>query len=61
MVLVTETQEAERGALQAHIQERGGSELMIPRTILTVERLPLLGTGKTDYAAVQALAEPAAG
>jgi acyl-[acyl-carrier-protein]-phospholipid O-acyltransferase/long-chain-fatty-acid--[acyl-carrier-protein] ligase len=60
LVLVTETQDAERGALQAHIQERGGSELTIPRTIVIVERLPLLGTGKIDYVTVQALAEPAA-
>ena len=60
LVLVTETQEAERAALQAHIQEHGGSELTIPRTIVTVDRLPLLGTGKTDYVAIQALAEPAA-
>ena len=31
---------------------------MIPRQVVPVERLPLLGTGKTDYVAVQALAAP---
>jgi acyl-[acyl-carrier-protein]-phospholipid O-acyltransferase/long-chain-fatty-acid--[acyl-carrier-protein] ligase len=58
LVLVTENPTAERGALQAHIQAGGGSELMIPRQVVPVERLPLLGTGKTDYVAVQALAVP---
>ena len=60
LVLITENAAAERGALQAHVQANGGSELTIPRAILTVEHLPLLGTGKTDYVAVQALAAPAA-
>jgi acyl-[acyl-carrier-protein]-phospholipid O-acyltransferase/long-chain-fatty-acid--[acyl-carrier-protein] ligase len=58
LALVTENDEADRAVLQAHIQANGGSELMIPRHILPVESLPLLGTGKTDYAAVQALAAP---
>ncbi len=59
LVLVTENPAAERGALQAHIQAGGGSELMIPRHVVPVESIPLLGTGKTDYVAVQALAVPA--
>ena len=29
------------------------SELMLPDTILTVDEVPMLATGKTDYAAVQ--------
>jgi hypothetical protein len=31
------------------------SELHVPKRIVHVEKLPLLGSGKTDYPAVQAL------
>jgi hypothetical protein len=30
---------------------------MVPREVMVVDKLPLLGTGKTDYPAVQKLAE----
>ena len=60
LVLVTDFGAAERGALQAHIQKNGGSELMIPKTIRVVKEIPLLGTGKVDYVSVQDLAEQAA-
>lgn len=59
LVLVTDYAGAKRADLAAHIQRAGGGELMIPRRILGVDRLPLLGTGKVDYRAVAALVETA--
>ncbi len=31
------------------MKELGATELMVPAEIMTVDALPLLGTGKTDY------------
>ncbi len=57
LVLITEQPDASRDALLAHAKANGVAELMIPRVILPVKRLPLLGSGKVDYAAVKALIE----
>ncbi len=59
LVLVTDREGADRGELQAHARREGASELMVPRTLLAVERVPVLGTGKTDYATAKTLAERA--
>jgi acyl-[acyl-carrier-protein]-phospholipid O-acyltransferase/long-chain-fatty-acid--[acyl-carrier-protein] ligase len=48
LVLVTD----HRGAARQH----GLGEIFVPKTILVVERVPLLATGKVDYPAVVALA-----
>jgi acyl-[acyl-carrier-protein]-phospholipid O-acyltransferase/long-chain-fatty-acid--[acyl-carrier-protein] ligase len=58
MVLVTEKKDAARDALLAHLKAAGFAEVAIPKKILFVPSLPLLGSGKTDYPAVSALAEP---
>ena len=52
LVLVTDYREADREAIQAHIKKDGGTELMIPRTIMVVDAIPVLGTGKVDYVEV---------
>ena len=39
------------------MRAQGLTELMAPKSLLIVDRLPLLGTGKTDSLGVQALAE----
>ncbi len=59
LALVTSARDVTRERLVAGFRERGLAELMIPRTILVVDAVPLLGSGKTDYKAVQALAERA--
>ncbi|ACL59380.1 acyl-[ACP]--phospholipid O-acyltransferase [Methylobacterium nodulans] len=56
LVLVTEQRDAGRAAFLAHARAHGASELMVPAEILTVDRLPQLGSGKTDFAAVTQLA-----
>jgi acyl-[acyl-carrier-protein]-phospholipid O-acyltransferase / long-chain-fatty-acid--[acyl-carrier-protein] ligase len=56
IVLVTDFKGARRMDLLAWAQNHGVSELAIPRQILTVAALPVLGTGKTDYVAVERMA-----
>ena len=57
LVLVTTRAEADVKSLLAFARERGIAELMVPRAFCRVEAIPLLGTGKVDYPAVQRLAE----
>jgi acyl-[acyl-carrier-protein]-phospholipid O-acyltransferase/long-chain-fatty-acid--[acyl-carrier-protein] ligase len=56
LILVTERSDADRGALLAAARSRGLGEIAVPKEIVVVERLPLLGTGKLDYPAVEKLA-----
>jgi len=48
-----------RDSLQAAARELGSPELAVPRKIVVVMELPLLGTGKTDYVKLKQLAEAA--
>jgi acyl-[acyl-carrier-protein]-phospholipid O-acyltransferase/long-chain-fatty-acid--[acyl-carrier-protein] ligase len=57
IVLVTDHAGADRESLLAQVRSAGHSELFVPKTILVVPRVPLLGTGKIDYPAVTKLAE----
>jgi len=53
IVLVTDAAEAARVDLIGWAQNHGVTELAVPRQVLTVESIPVLGTGKTDYVSVQ--------
>ena len=55
LILVTEHRQADRAALMDDARAKGISELMVPKTIQVVDKIPLLGTGKTDYRGVEAL------
>jgi acyl-[acyl-carrier-protein]-phospholipid O-acyltransferase/long-chain-fatty-acid--[acyl-carrier-protein] ligase len=55
LVLVTDRTDAPREALLGQIRASGLSELFVPKTVITVARLPLLGSGKVDYPAVAKL------
>ncbi len=57
LVLVTDCAAATREALAAYGKSQGAAEISLPRTLLIVDVVPLLGTGKTDYRAVRTLAE----
>ncbi|MEO8813027.1 MAG: AMP-binding protein [Caulobacteraceae bacterium] len=57
LVLVTDRRDAEVGGLVAHAQTAGAPELTVPRRIVKVFEVPVLGSGKTDYVAVQRMAE----
>jgi acyl-[acyl-carrier-protein]-phospholipid O-acyltransferase/long-chain-fatty-acid--[acyl-carrier-protein] ligase len=57
LVLVTNETEAVTATLLAHAQAVGAPEIIVPRKIVKVPEPVLLGAGKTDYAAVQRIAE----
>ena len=57
LVLVTDRHDAESASLVAHAQFIGAPELAVPRKIIKVPEVPVLGTGKTDYVAIQRMAE----
>ena len=61
VVLITDVPDADRETLLRKAQELGLSEIMVPRTILVAEAIPLLGTGKVDYVAARTLALDSAG
>jgi acyl-[acyl-carrier-protein]-phospholipid O-acyltransferase/long-chain-fatty-acid--[acyl-carrier-protein] ligase len=57
LVLFTTDGAIDRAALQKAAQELGMPELSVPRKIVRVDALPLLGTGKTDYVTLKQMAE----
>jgi acyl-[acyl-carrier-protein]-phospholipid O-acyltransferase/long-chain-fatty-acid--[acyl-carrier-protein] ligase len=57
LVLVTTHQTLNRSEILTFFREGQISELAVPREIIAVEKLPLLGTGKVDYVKVKELAQ----
>ena len=57
LVLVTDDTTLCRTTIIEAAKKRELAELMIPKTIILVEQVPVLGTGKTNYPEVQKLAE----
>lgn len=57
LILVTDRRDADSGPLLAHAQQIGAPELAVPRRIVKVPEIPVLGTGKTDYPAIQRIVE----
>ena len=55
LVLVTSEPTADRSAILAAARREGMTELAVPRTILVVPSIPVLGSGKVDLAATQRL------
>lgn len=55
IVLITDKADADRDALAAHARVQGYPELWVPKSIL-VSGIPVLGSGKTDYAAAVEMA-----
>ncbi len=58
LVLVTENAAAKRQDISTYAKANGIGDLSVPRIIQTIDLIPLLGTGKTDYVSVQKLVEP---
>jgi acyl-[acyl-carrier-protein]-phospholipid O-acyltransferase/long-chain-fatty-acid--[acyl-carrier-protein] ligase len=52
IVLLTESTIATRALLLSVARARGASEMMVPAEIIHIDRLPLLGSGKLDYAGI---------
>jgi acyl-[acyl-carrier-protein]-phospholipid O-acyltransferase/long-chain-fatty-acid--[acyl-carrier-protein] ligase len=57
LILVTDRRDADVAPLLAHAQSIGAPELAVPRKIIKVPEIPMLGTGKTDYPAIQRIVE----
>ncbi|WP_370677541.1 acyl-[ACP]--phospholipid O-acyltransferase [Pleomorphomonas sp. PLEO] len=57
IILVTDKTGADRDTFMAFARGRGATELMVPSEVLVVPGLPLLGSGKTDFAALGKLVE----
>jgi acyl-[acyl-carrier-protein]-phospholipid O-acyltransferase/long-chain-fatty-acid--[acyl-carrier-protein] ligase len=49
LVLVTERADANRATLAAAAKDAGLPEIFVPRAIVPVPKVPILGTGKIDY------------
>jgi acyl-[acyl-carrier-protein]-phospholipid O-acyltransferase/long-chain-fatty-acid--[acyl-carrier-protein] ligase len=56
IVLLTTQPDAARDAIIRFFKEQGLPELAIPRTIMILNDLPVLGTGKTDYQTAKKMA-----
>jgi len=52
IVLVTTSPDADRTAFAGWVHNHGVQELAIPRRVVHVDEIPVLGTGKTDYVKV---------
>jgi len=61
VVLLTTQRDADRQALVAMAHHEGLGELYIPRQVLTVREIPLLGSGKPDYPGARRLVEAMVG
>ncbi len=57
VILLSTAPGAARDAMLAWSQSHGVPEISVPRRVFRVENIPVLGTGKTDYGAVQREAE----
>jgi acyl-[acyl-carrier-protein]-phospholipid O-acyltransferase / long-chain-fatty-acid--[acyl-carrier-protein] ligase len=56
IVLLTTQKDADRAAIQRQAKATGASELAVPAVVQVVDKVPLLGSGKTDYVAATAMA-----
>ena len=57
LILVTDRMDADSTALVVHAKAIGASELNVPKKIIKVPEVPVLGTGKTDYVVIQRMVE----
>ncbi len=55
IVLMTQHPGASRGEFAAFAKSKGASDIMIPAEVATVSAIPLLGSGKVDFAGVNRL------
>lgn len=59
VVLVTDRKDAPRSLLLAWAQSHGVPEIAVPKKIVEVDEVPVLGTGKIDFLTVKTIAEEA--
>jgi len=56
VVLLTTKKEGTTKEILSFAREKGYTELQVPKKIIHLEELPVLGTGKTDYVTMQKIA-----
>lgn len=56
IILFTDNQHAKAEDLAAWARSNGAPEIAVPKKLVNIEAIPLLGSGKTDYVALQKLA-----
>jgi acyl-[acyl-carrier-protein]-phospholipid O-acyltransferase/long-chain-fatty-acid--[acyl-carrier-protein] ligase len=57
IILMTECPDPDRSLLMSWAQSHGVPELAVPRKVLTVDDIPVLGSGKVDYIQLSELAK----
>jgi len=57
IILMTNAKNAERSAMAEQARFDGVGEICLPRTVMIVKEVPVLGTGKIDYVTAQRMAE----
>ena len=57
IVLVTDQETATRPEMLSYAKQEGVPELWVPKAIMVVDAIPVLGSGKADYAGAQRLVE----
>lgn len=53
LVLFTTQEQASKKELLAYAKEQGITELSVPKVVHVIQKLPVLGTGKVDYPALE--------
>lgn len=61
LVLFSDKADAASGELLAWAQTNGAPEIAVPKKVIALQEIPVLATGKTDYVALQRMAEERAG
>ena len=56
-MLVTDQENATRPQMLAYAKTEGVPELWVPKAIMVVDAIPVLGSGKADYAGALRLVE----
>jgi acyl-[acyl-carrier-protein]-phospholipid O-acyltransferase/long-chain-fatty-acid--[acyl-carrier-protein] ligase len=59
LVLVTDKPDADKGMLADYARTQGITELWVPKALLVTQQIPILGSGKVDYAATLEMAREA--
>ncbi len=57
LVLFTTLEKPDRKRISDGLKSLGVADLMIPKSIFPVEKMPLLGSGKTDYVSIARMAK----
>jgi acyl-[acyl-carrier-protein]-phospholipid O-acyltransferase / long-chain-fatty-acid--[acyl-carrier-protein] ligase len=57
IVLFSDCQSAQPSELLAWAHANGAPEIAVPKKVIPLPQIPVLGTGKTDYASLQRMAE----